>query len=89
MNRCIVRRGREDGSEDRCDLEHAHAGQHRFVSYTDTEESRAVKAERWARGRLAECEHTMKMSMDRRSRDFAYGESIVLREMIRILEGKS
>lgn len=42
----------------------------------------------WAAQRLIDCDRTQRTSSHRRERDYAYGESVAIRAMLAILDGK-
>jgi hypothetical protein len=51
-------------------------------------DERIAKAMTWAQNRLHACDRTMRKSNSQRSRDWAYGESVAIKAMLAILDGK-
>lgn len=51
-------------------------------------EARVARAIAWCESRLVDCEKTRRNNMVRQSRDWAYGEAVAIRAILRILNGE-
>lgn len=54
----------------------------------DSNHLKIVKAMTWAQNRLLACQRTMRERPRGQSHDWAYGESVAIAAMLRILDGE-